>query len=161
MEFVKIKAGKFLMGSPESDKNRFDDENQHEVEITEDFEIGKYQVTQKEWTEVMKANPSSFVNPNNPVENVSWDDAQEFIQKMNDKNDGYTYRLPTEAEWEYACGETPKNIDAHAWYYKNSDSMPHPVGEKLPNKNGLYDMLGNVWEWTMDWYGPYETNEKP
>ncbi len=158
MIFINIKVGTFKMGSPKSEKNRYEDEKLHEVKLTEDFEIMDAPVTQMEWKEIMGNDPSYFKDkPNNPVETVSWNDCQEFIKKMNDKKDGYTYRLPTEAEWEFcakSCEDVP--IDEQAWYYKNSDSLTHPVKQKSPNKLGLYDMLGNVWEWCQDWYGAYE-----
>jgi len=124
------------------------------------YELGKYLVTQGQWKAVMGNNPSYFSNCGDtcPVERVSWNDAQEFIQKLNTKT-GKQYRLPTEAEWEYACygrskteycgGNAP---DAVAWYDKNSGSTTHPVGQKQANGYGLYDMSGNVWEWMQDCY---------
>jgi formylglycine-generating enzyme required for sulfatase activity len=105
----------------------------------------------------MGKNPSSFKGDNLPVENVSWNDAQEFIRKLNQADSKYQYRLPTEAEWEYACragttGDYAGNLDAMAWYSSNAGSSTHPVGQKQANKWGLYDMHGNVWEWCQDWY---------
>jgi formylglycine-generating enzyme required for sulfatase activity len=162
MKFLKIKAGKFKMGSPKNDLNRFSDETLHNVELTEDFEMMDAPVTQSEWQEVMWDNPSYFKdNPNNPVEQVSWNDCQKFIKKLNEKNDGYVYRLPTEAEWEYcskSCDKIPLNDQA--WYYENSNNKTHPVKQKQPNKLGLYDMLGNVWEWVQDFYGAYDDEEE-
>ncbi len=124
------------------------------------FELGKYEVTQAQWKqmwqEMMGNNPSHFQNCDQcPVENVSWNDAQEFIKKLNAMNDGYTYRLPTEAEWEYACragtsGDYAGDLDSMAWYKNNSGGQTHPVGQKQPNGFGLYDMHGNVWEWVED-----------
>ncbi len=163
MEFVKIPAGSFMMGSPTSEKERDGDETQHRVTISKDFYLGKYEVTQEEYEKVMGANPSSLPNncPRCPVQNVSWEDAQEFIKKLNAKGEG-TYRLPTEAEWEYACragttGDYAGSLDSMAWYGydKNSVNTSHEVGTKQPNAFGLYDMHGNVWEWTADWYGDY------
>ncbi len=122
------------------------------------FLMGKYEVTQQQWQRVMTNNPSGFKQcPTCPVENVSWYDAQEFLDKLNDKNDGYRYRLPTEAEWEYACRAGVTNDDAAkldllAWYGKSSDGKTHPVGRLLPNAFGFYDMRGNVWEWCLDLY---------
>ena len=150
--FKLIPAGSFMMGTPESDSNRHDNEIYHEVEITKSFEIQSTQVTQEQWEAVMGSRPSRFKGGFLPVESVSWDECQEFIKKLNEKNEGYTYRLPTEAEWEYACADA--SIE-DAWRYENSKGKTHPVGWFKPNKFGLYDMLGNVWEWCEDWYGPY------
>ena len=133
------------------------------------FQLMTTEVTQGMWEEVMGSNPSYFSgNPSNPVECVSWNDSQEFISRLNDLNDGYTYRLPTEAEWEYAAragtttrfywGDDPEEtqIGNYAWYTGNTGGYPdgstQPVGTKLPNAWGLYDMSGNVWEWVQDWY---------
>jgi formylglycine-generating enzyme required for sulfatase activity len=126
-----------------------------------DYEIGKYEITQAEWHVVMGNNPSKYSNCGDtcPVEEVSWDDVQKFIRRLNQKT-GKQYRLPTEVEWEYACygGSQSEycggdNLDAVAWYEKNSNNQTHPVGQKQANGYGLYDMSGNVWEWTQDCYG--------
>jgi hypothetical protein len=126
-----------------------------------DYEIGKYEVTQKEWRDIMGSNPSKFTDcgDNCPVEQVSWDDIQTFLQKLN-QNTGRQYRLPTEAEWEYACygGSQTEycgggNLDAVGWYWGNSNQTTHPIGQKQANGYGLYDMSGNVFEWVQDWYG--------
>lgn len=125
-----------------------------------DYEMGKYEITQKEWKAVMGSNPSSFSSCGDtcPVENVSWDDVQIFLQKLNART-SRQYRLPTEAEWEYACYGGSKteycgsdNIDSVAWYDKNSNNTTHPAGQNQANGYGLYDMSGNVWEWMQDWY---------
>ncbi|PYS90984.1 MAG: formylglycine-generating enzyme family protein [Acidobacteria bacterium] len=153
IELVWISPGSFMMGS-----DKYDDEKpMHRVTISEGFYMGKYEVTQAQWQAVMGNDPSHFRGDDLPVENVSWNDTQEFINKLNAQSDGYTYRLPTEAEWEYAAragttGNYAGDLDAMAWYEKNSGSKTHPVGSKQPNGFGLYDMHGNVWEWVQDWY---------
>ena len=161
MRFRWCPAGTFTMGSPESEDGRDGDETQHQVTLTRGFWLGETPVTQKQWKSVMGDNPSVFKGANLPVEEVSWNDCQEFIQKVNAAlNCGA--RLPTEAEWEYACragtsgayGGTGE-LDELGWYDKNSGDKTHPVGQKKPNAWGLYDMHGNVWEWCSDWYGDY------
>lgn len=160
IEMIKIPKGKFKMGSPLNESRRYSDENQVNVVITKDFEIGKYSITQKQWSEIMGKNPSyNKRSENNPVENISWYDTQEFIDKLNLKT-GLKYRLPTEAEWEYACRAgtvtpshfSPGEADEYLWNFQNSGGMTHPVGEKKPNRFGVYDMHGNVWEWLYDAY---------
>ncbi len=150
--------------------NESDDEKPIHKVIVGDYYIGKYEVTQKEWESVMGSNPSNFKGANNPVENVSWNDIQEFLQKLNSKT-GKNYRLPTEAEWEYAArggnqGQSFKyggsnSIDEVAWYNGNSNSETHEVGQKQPNNLGLYDMSGNVWEWCSDWYDDHYYKNSP
>ena len=165
LEMVLIPAGEFLMGSPDSDKGAFKWEKpQHRVRITKPFYLGKYLVTQEQWEAVMGSNPSQFKGPKNPVEMVSWDDCQQFLGKLNAKSaaGGGKFRLPSEAQWEYACragsttrycfGDDESKLGEYAWYYKNTGVETHPVGEKKPNGWGLYDMHGNVWEWCQDWY---------
>ena len=161
IEMVRINGGTFWMGS-DSATAYSDEKPVHQVTLSS-FSIGKYEVTQGQWQEVMGSNPSHFVQGDNyPVETVSWDDVQAFIAKLNQQS-GKSYRLPTEAEWEYAArgGMTSDHygaIDAIAWYDGNSGNSTHPVGGKQANAHGLYDMLGNVWEWVADWYGPYSSN---
>ena len=138
-----------------------DERPPHLVRISRGFEMGKYEVTQVEWEALMGSNPSRFKSADRPVENVSWDDVQRFIRKLNAKSDGFIYRLPTEAEWEYACragttGDYAGSLDDMGWYERNSNGQTHPVGQKRPNAWGLYDMHGNVWEWVQDWFGPYD-----
>jgi formylglycine-generating enzyme required for sulfatase activity len=128
----------------------------HRVRISEPFYLGKYEVTQAQWEAVMGTNPSRFKgNPHRPVEQVSWEDVQEFITRLNTQEGWEVCRLPTEAQWEYAAraGTTTEwygDVGAIAWYAGNSDKKTHAVGQQLPNAWGLYDMLGNVWEWCQD-----------
>jgi formylglycine-generating enzyme required for sulfatase activity len=158
MEFVLIPAGTFMMGSPDSAREADDNERPaHRVTISQPFYLGKYPVTQAQWEAVMGNNLSRFGgNPNHPVENVSWDDVHAFLRKLTEREGGGGYGLPTEAQWEYACRagtETPRyhqDVNAIAWYKENSSGHPQPVGQKLPNAWGLYDMLGNVREWCHD-----------
>jgi formylglycine-generating enzyme required for sulfatase activity len=158
--FVQIPAGEFMMGS---ENGNADEKPVHRVRISHPFEMSKYEVTQAQWEAVMGSNPSEFKGAKMPVENVSWYDAQEFIQRLNARDDGYVYRLPTEAEWEYACraGNYVGKLDAMAWYDNNSDNTTHPVGTKQPNAWGLYDMHGNVFEWCQDWYDSNYYAESP
>jgi formylglycine-generating enzyme required for sulfatase activity len=158
-EMVFIQGGTFQMGSNEGD----DDEKPVHTVTVGSFYMGKYEVTQNQWKAIMGGNPSNFSDCINcPVESVSWNNVQEFIQKLNQRT-GKSFRLPTEAEWEYAArggnqsrGYTysgGNNLDEVAWYDGNSGNKTHPVGQKGPNELGLYDMSGNVWEWCGDWYG--------
>jgi len=164
LEMVLIPAGKFKMGSPASEKERSDNETQHEVTLTTPFYMGKYEVTQEQYEAVMGNNPSAFdKGAKLPVTDVSWEDCQEFIKKLNAKTNG-GYRLPSEAEWEYACraGTTTAysfgdNITAKDANYNIGVKIVKPVvvGNYKPNAFGLYDMHGNVWEWCEDWKADY------
>jgi len=160
MEFVAVKRGCFQMGS---NSGANDEKPVHEV-CVDDFYIGKYEVTQDQYQKITGSNPSNFKGNNRPVEQVSWNDTQDYLSKLNSRS-GKHYRLPTEAEWEYAARSGGKDetyaggndVDAVAWYRGNSGGFlssrqTHPVGKKQPNGLGLYDMSGNVWEWTGDWY---------
>jgi formylglycine-generating enzyme required for sulfatase activity len=156
MEFVKIAPGEFQMGCSMGDNDCDADEKPaHRVQITKAFEIGRYEVTQAQWQSVMGSNPSTIKGDDRPVETVSKNEAHDFLARLTAKNDGYRYRLPTEAEWEYAAraGESQApSLDEVAWYTANSEDETHPVGKKKPNAWGLYDMLGNVREWVEDQY---------
>ena len=195
MEFVLIEPGTFQMGSLAGEPGRDDDEVGHSVRLSQAFYLGKYEVTQGQWRAVLGNNPSHFqaCGSSCPVESVSWEDAQRFIEALNRQAGTGRYRLPTEAEWEYAAragtqtalytGELTIRgkkdapaLDSITWYGGNSGVSyaggydcsewaekqyaaswcgPHPIGQKQPNAFGLYDMLGNVWEWVADWYGEY------
>ncbi len=199
-EFAKIKAGCFIMGSPFGEEARQNNELDHEICLSQDFLIGKYEVTQAQWKAIMGKNPAYFkgCGKDCPVEQVSWNEVQRFIQQLNQQSTGVKYRLPTEAEWEYAArsgtqtstyiGDLEKEgannapeLDRIAWYSGNAgveykggkycedwedkqyDAIrcgTHPVGKKEPNAWGLYDILGNVLEWTADGYGAYSSRIK-
>jgi formylglycine-generating enzyme required for sulfatase activity len=169
MEFRLIQSGTFKMGSPTSEGERYSDETQHEVTLSRPYYLGVYEVTQEQYEKVMAANPSGFKGSRHPVDMVSWEDAQEFIRRLNamtaEQSAGRKYRLPTEAEWEYACragsktaysfGDDPSAWGKYGWIGDNSAAQTHQVGEKQPNPWGLYDMHGNVLEFCEDWYGDY------
>jgi len=176
MKLVLIPKGTFQMGSPIEEKRVSYHEEQHQVTISKDYYLGVTEVTQGQYEKVMGINPSYFQSEkikgsssDHPVEQVSWEDAVEFCKKLSDlpeeKQAGRVYRLPTEAEWEYACragsktnfsfGESSKSLGDYAWFIENSNGQTHPVGEKKANAWGLYDMHGNVWEWCSDWFGDY------
>ena len=163
MTFVLIPAGSFEMGSESGD----DDERPvRSLHIDKPYYISQFEVTQAQWFSIMESDPSKFSDDDNrPVENVSWEDAQAFIDKLNATEPGATYRLPTEAEWEYAAragsttayafGDDAADLDAYAWYVDNASNTTHPVGEKQANAWGTHAMHGGVWEWVHDRYGPY------
>lgn len=168
MQLVFVKGGCYQMGSTEITGAK----PVHKVCVN-DFYIGKYEVTQSQWKKVMGSNPSRFkeCGPDCPVEEVTWDDAQDFAKKLNNLS-GKQYRLPTEAEWEYAARSGGKNekwagtsdessLTRYAWYDKNSESSTHKVGLKKPNGLGVYDMNGNVWEWCQDWFNEDYYHDSP
>jgi formylglycine-generating enzyme required for sulfatase activity len=168
VEFALIPAGGFMMGSGKADRNAYRDEKPaHSERIGKPFYLGRFQVTQAQWEAVMGGNPSRFSGPKRPVERISWEEAQEFIERLNLKEGHQNHRLPTEAEWEYAAragttgaysfGDAAGELRNHAWYLGNSGHETHPVGEKEPNAWGLHDMHGNVWEWVRDEYRAYSS----
>lgn len=173
-EMMALPAGRLAMGSPEVKTTglseealkyagEFEEQPQHPVTIRA-FAIGLYEVTQTEWVAIMGSNPSSRQGDRLPVENVSWEEAQEFARRLSERT-GKPYRLPTEAEWEYAAragstqtfpfGDDPSLLPRYAWFRANADAHSHPVGTREPNAFGLYDMLGNVWERTEDCWRPH------
>ena len=166
MEFVRVPAGVFFMGSQDYEEGSSKEKPRHEVHITKPFYLGKYEVTQRQWLAVMGTeHPSNFSSPDRPVDEVSWNDVQLFIQKLNELEREGSYRLPTEAEWEYAAragsetaysfGDNSKSkpLTEYAWYELNAEKQSHPVGTLQPNAWGLYDMHGNISEWVQDLYG--------
>ena len=180
MALVLIPAGEFLMGSPASPRREelvklyrgkveeYQREfPQHPVRISKPFWLGKFEVTQEQWHAVMGANPSRHQGAKNPVDQVSWHDCQGFLAKLNQRLAASRFRMPTEAEWEYACragtatqfcfGDAAERIKDYAWFKGNSagQKRTHPAGQARPNAWGLYDMHGNLWEWCGDWYERY------
>ncbi len=194
MKLVLIPKGTFLMGRPPGEIGSFKDELGHDVTISRDYYMGVHEVTQAQYKKLMGKNPSHFQgdrvaerhpqtkrvvkdvdSSNHPVEQVSWDEAVEFCQRLSalpeEKQAGRVYRLPTEAQWEYACragsttlygyGDNPGSLRDYAWYEDNSASQTHAVGQKKPNAWGLYDMHGNVFEWCSDWYAKDYYTQSP
>jgi len=184
LEMVQIRAGSFMMGSPQKEIGTWGKswgEQQRRVVLTNDFWLAKYETTQDQYQAVMHKNPSRFKGGRKPVDNVSWHEAVAFCETLNrltagKRPKGYVFALPTEAQWEYACragtasalnsgknlkdGEVCPNLDQVGWYLANSQGSTHPVGQKRPNRWGLYDMHGNAWEWCSDWYGIHNKESK-
>ncbi|MDY0269139.1 SUMF1/EgtB/PvdO family nonheme iron enzyme [Trichloromonas sp.] len=180
MEFLLVPAGDFSMGSPETETGRDQDERQHLVTISQGFYLQRNEITQEQWRAVMGHNPSFFLNCGDqcPVEQISWEDTQHFIARLNERDPAFNYRLPTEAEWEYAAragstsalpnGELPgavgealfhaPDLEQIGWYVGNAEMGTHPVAQKQPNEWGFYDMHGNVQEWVADWHNTYPFN---
>ena len=164
-KMIKVKGGTFQMGSENGGK---EEQPIHSVTLS-DYYIGETEVTQELWQAVMGSNPSRFRGDSLPVNRVSWNDCQEFVNKLNQKT-GRRFALPTEAQWEFAARGGNKsrgyeysgsnNIDDVAWYLDNCSEWIHPVGTKMANELGLYDMTGNVWEWCSDWYGDYSSSSQ-
>ncbi len=175
LEFVAIPAGSFIMGGPENEmvpEERKREKPRHKVTISKPFLMGKYEVTQRQWLEIMpklpfkmRSNPEynqRFIGDDKPVLRLSWIEAQEFVHRLNKALGTQSYRLPTEAEWEYAAragtyteyffGDDPAELGDYAWFTLNSDKRTHPVGQKRPNPWGLYDIYGNAFEWVSDRY---------
>ena len=171
IDMVRVEAGTFTMGATAEMEDLWNDEEKptHRVTLTNDYYIGKYEVTQALWKAVMGNNPSNFKGDNLPVERVNWKDCQKFLSKLN-RITGKTFRLPTEAEWEYAARGGNKsrgyqysgsnNFSDVAWFMENSGSETHAVGTKQANELGIYDMSGNVREWCQDWYGKYNSSSQ-
>lgn len=166
-KMIAVKGGTFTMGATSEQTGADSDESPTHSVTLSDYYIGETEVTQELWSAVMGSNPSNFTgNMQRPVEKVSWNDCQTFISKLNELT-GETFRLPTEAQWEYAARggnqaqgrlySGSNTIDDVAWYTSNSSSTTHPVKTKAPNELGIYDMSGNVWEWCSDWYGSYSS----
>lgn len=167
IQFQWCPPGTFLMGSLSREPGSSSDETLHQVTLTKGFWMSTYEITQAQWDAVMEDDPSTFPGANLPVESMSWFSAKDFVAAMNAKANGDAYRLPTEAEWEYAyrAGTTTRfywgadkhetQIGNYAWYVGNTNFQTYPVGQKLPNPWGLYDIAGNVAEWCEDWYSEY------
>ena len=177
LEMIYCPAGNFMMGSPENEFGRYDDEIQHKVKVSKGFWIGKYPITQRQYRTIMRYNPSFFIGSNRPVDSVGEYNAKTFCLKINSLYKSklptnYRFVLPTEVQWEYACKANTTstlnngknlysitdirvNLDEVGWYQLNSNSTTHPVGQKKPNQWGIYDMHGNVWEWCSDSYEDY------
>lgn len=171
MRFVKIPAGHFVMGSPENEPKRspMGDEEPVQVTLSNPYYLQITEVTQGQWQAVMGNNPAYYpLSPAHPVENVSYEEVERFLIWLNQKEQQGHYRLPTEAEWEYAArassqgvyafGDQEQDLDQYAWYKANSGLITHAVASKAPNSWGLYDMYGNVYEWVSDWYQDYPSH---
>ena len=164
IEFILIPAGTFEMGSRELEDGSSKEKPRHSVTLSKPFYLGKTEITQQQWKKVMGYNPSLYRSPTLPVERVSWDEVKKFIKRLNEREKTDTYRLPTEAQWEYGArgnnpgsycyGDDPKGekLAQYGWFEKNANEQTHPVAELKPNGFGLHDMHGNVQEWVQDWF---------
>jgi len=172
IEFISIPPGTFQMGGDKIREQAEDHENPvHKVTISKAFLMGRFTVTQEQWARVMDTRPSEFTGDQRPVECVSWHDVQAFVAALNTMEDTRAYRLPTEAEWEYAAragattaytfGSETSSLDEYAWYKKNAPNATRPVGQLKPNAWGLYDMHGNVHEWCQDWFDRHHYAQSP
>ncbi|MDR0665920.1 MAG: formylglycine-generating enzyme family protein [Campylobacteraceae bacterium] len=152
MKFALIDAGSFMMGSNE----KTNEQPIHNVTISKSFYLGTTEVTQEQWEKVMNDNPSEIKAASNPVDSVSWYDVKLFLSRLNALENTTKYRLPTEAEWEYAASTAADDLEKYAWYYDKNDKTksirPQATAQKMPNSRGLYDMYGNVWEWVETFY---------
>ncbi len=166
LDMVWIAPGTFTMGSPASEEGRNEDEDPaHTISISQGFYLGRFEITQAQWHSIMGNDPDTLRSPTHPRQNVSWDQVQLFIRRLNATVAGTPYRLPSEAEWEYACragtqtawsfGDDISQLPEYAWFLDNTPTppRPHAIGLKRPNPWGLYDMHGNMREWCQDWYG--------
>jgi len=171
LSFYWIPSGSFLMGSPSAEEGHEEIESpQHRVVIAHGFHISCTPVTRNQWAAVTGLSPSTAAEGTHPVTEVSWDDAQRFLARLSEVRAPGSFRLPTEAEWEYACragssgryagGDSEADLDRMGWYSASSNGAAHPVGQKAPNAWGLHDMHGNVFEWCQDWDGPYALGEQ-
>jgi formylglycine-generating enzyme required for sulfatase activity len=167
MEFVLIPAGSFLMGD---EKGTDREKPVRKVTLNRPFYLGKYEVTREQFNAVMKTEAGKIDKPNHPVDFARWEICREFLSRLNQQNPGKVFRLPTEAEWEYAAragtasrywfGNDEKSLSDYAWFGELAGGAAHPVGQKKPNPWGLHDMYGNVWEWCQDFYGFYEGKDQ-
>ena len=169
LRLIAVPAGAFVMGSPENEAGHEPEEVAHRVILSREFYLGRAPVTRRQWAALMGGSPPDSSAADEPMTAVSWHDAQRFIARLAERHPSGVFRLPTEAEWEYACragtstpfagGDSEADLARLAWYAGNSGGAPHPVATKAPNAWGLHDMHGNVFEWCQDWEGPYPAKD--